>query len=110
MTRVGDHVQTYGGGCDPGLLYGIVVGIGKRRAVVVWESETIGYYHPEGLTRADFSDFTPTERSVVVLRLRTAQVMRLHRLPIHDGLCPAGLHGLDHEGQKCDLCAGRSRK
>jgi hypothetical protein len=27
------------------------------------------------------------------------------RLPTWSGLCPVGLHGLDHEGQDCEACA-----
>ncbi len=30
---------------------------------------------------------------------------RLSRAPHWNGLCPAGKHGLDFEGQRCDLCA-----
>jgi hypothetical protein len=26
-----------------------------------------------------------------------------------NGLCPAGKHGLDHEGQPCDLCAAEMK-
>jgi len=27
-----------------------------------------------------------------------------------DGFCPAGLHGLDHQGQRCAMCEARDER
>ena len=50
-------------------------------------------------------------RSVVSTQLQRARNERVTKAklgriarPSWNGMCPAGKHGLDYEGQRCDLC------
>ena len=38
------------------------------------------------------------------LRAEKAKLGRIERPSKWRGMCPAGKHGLDYEGQRCDLC------
>jgi hypothetical protein len=43
------------------------------------------------------------------LRAGIHAAARGQELPTWNGRCPAGKHGLDHEGQPCDLCAAEAK-
>jgi hypothetical protein len=103
---VGDFVQTYAQAYveRAELLYGVVVKAGPRQLEVCWESGHRSRYRQDyHLDRGDFRYFTPIERAKVVKRLRGEQ-----EHPVHDGLCPSALHGLDYKGQPCGTCGGWS--
>jgi hypothetical protein len=63
----------------------------------------------------DLSKSRGTDHETIYVRneneLRASDLRRLCRAAIWNdakkwkGKCPAGLHGLDYEGQRCDLCA-----
>ena len=45
-----------------------------------------------------------TERYKQLATTHNAKLGRIGRPSSWSGMCPAGKHGLDYEGQRCDLC------
>lgn len=58
-----------------------------------------------------FSFEAPPKWAAIITALRAGlhAAARGQELPTWNGLCPAGKHGLDRQGQPCDLCAAETK-
>lgn len=87
---------------------------GQTAAIDAWVADLLRHH---GLTAyasaaAGFNFEAPPKWSAIIAALRAAihAAARGQELPLRwNGLCAAGKHGLDHEGQFCDLCAAEEK-
>ena len=75
----------------------------RSRGRLIW-CKTVTFGHDEAHCSAGRA-FVEAGREQDAVAFAALELMELRHGAQWNGLCPAGKHGLDFEGQRCDLCA-----
>jgi hypothetical protein len=83
----------------------------QTQAIDTWIVSVLQDQGVQAASANGFSFEAPPKWAAIITALRAGlhAAARGQELPTWNGLCPAGKHGLDHEGQACDLCAAEAK-
>lgn len=74
----------------------------RSRGRLIWH-KTVAFGHDDSHC-AGGRAFVEVGREQDAVAFAALELMALRRERRWNGMCPAGTHSLDHEGQRCDLC------